>query len=392
METFDSIKESGDSSVNGAIDALSRRDIMKRSALLTAGGTLGLGTVGLAGASSQCTDSKNLSEDNNYNWERPYEHKQQEACGGHSYEQKVHLGSNLAHKNTWRPDGGDRWYHTFETVGHSESYWAEGRNCDGPWNLNYVLKQKASFINELTNSTNNTVSTGSDVKANPPLGSNTEDDKYLDLAYTLLASAIGEASWPVGTAMSLVAAAQSNDQGAEKNDETVEYLWDYTTTADKSPPCATNAVFHEFRSHRGADDHVKFTHYQEAWGDNGTGDIYIGTKYTVDMQDPGTSSSSVSTSSSDTSVESSSNNSSEQSGWPTQVEKGNTIRDTENNKIKVKKVGTDKQYVPGTPPKKVTASDISSRAAEKFGPDHPVVQRQLPTQIEVTMVGGIVKE
>lgn len=389
MEENSSINEGSGRGRNNSSSVLSRRDVMKRSALLSASGTLGFASVGLASASSHCTEDKNLSENYNYNWDRPYEHKQQESCGGVSMENKVHLGSNLAHENTWSPDGSNRWYHTFETVGHSESYISS--YCDGPWELDFVLKQKASFINELTGSTNNTVSTGSDVKANPPIGSSNDDDVYLDLAYTLLAAAIGEVSWPVGTAMSLAAAAQSNDNGAEKNDKTVEYLWDYTSTSDKSPGCATNAVFHELRSHEGADDHVKFTHYQEAWGDDGTSDLYIGTKYTVDMQDPGTSSSSTSSFSSDTSIQTSSSDSSKESGWPVSVEQGDIIEDTEGNKVKVKKVGTDEDFIPGTPPERVTASEISRRAVEEFGPDHPVVRRQPPTQIKVTKVGGIIE-
>lgn len=392
MENKNSNNREGNESQNSPQEVLhvNRRDVMKKSALLTTTGTLGLGSVGMATASSQCkNENKELSEDNNYYWDLPANKKNQESCTGSNWENKVHLGVNFAHLSTFSPENEDRWYHSFQTVGHSESKIAEPYACDGPWEPDYLLKHKATFINELTSNVNNTVSKGSDVKANPPVGSSTIDDVHLDLAYTLLASAIGGASWTAGTAMSLAAAAESNDEGAKKSDEIVEYLWDYTGT-NTNPPCGTNAVYHVFRSVRGGDDDLKFTHRQEAWGDDGISDLYIGTEYQFDSTDSDTTSSSTSTAS-DLSTETSEKNGS-QRRWPASVGRGDIIRDTEGNEVEVKTVEVDKQSVQGTAPEEVTASEISNRVAEEFGPDRRMVRRQMPAQIKVTrVIGKVVK-
>lgn len=367
--------------------SVTRRDVLKNSAIVATTGTLGIGMTGVVAASSNCTnEDRYLNERTGECWNKPYDHSNTE-CGGTNYDHKVNQAVNLQYWGTTSPSNEDRYFHRFETVGHSQSY-STSNGCDG-WELNNttgVLKQKATFYNDLTSNINNVMSTGSDVKANPAVGTNWVDEtEDLDVAYAAIASGIDKVAWPAGTAMSIAAALVTNDDAAQKNNSTVEYVWDYGD--GDYQPCATNGVYHVFRSQRGGDKHVKFTHYQEAWGDAGVSDIYIGTVWEIDMQDPkvggcGTSSSQIS-SQECTGIQT-------EGGNETTPEVGDVIQTTEGDTVEVSNVNQGTSSLPGTAPKKLEASELGKQTAKRFGPDQIVEHQRLAANITRTTISGTV--
>lgn len=364
---------------------ISRRNVMKKSALVGTTAPFTLSGSAKASTPDCCTDSWHTDEEDGMEWERTAEDEAYR-CQSAGYSHRVNLAGNLAFWGTESPDDEDRYFHRFESFGHSESY-SDPLDCEfADWDYNDttgILKQKAIFINDLPMTTVMPVSKGFDVKANPPIGDSTSESAGLDIALAVASGAIGKANWVTGTAFGIVGALATNDVGDDEEDGKVDYTWDYST--GEYCPCATNAVYQVIRSQPDGHDSFSMSHHQEAWGDAGVQDIYIAHSWEVqgNMIVPANSNSTSDVDTQDTET----NRAERDMKKRSEVTSGEIIRDSEGNDIKVAEVKKNSSFIPSKPPKTIPASEsVSNKTDGTVEVLHPSID------VKKTTITGVVKE
>ncbi|MGZ0746982.1 hypothetical protein [Haloparvum sp. AD34] len=373
---------------------VNRRNLMKKAATVAGSSAMGIGSIGIAAASSHCTTSDSISKDDSYEWSLANDDTNAEGCSGADYKHKVELGAGLLYYGTVRGPQDERWLHFFDSAGHSEGF--HRADCYEDWRLNEdgVLKQKSTWDNKLANSTNMPVSNGSDVKANPAIGSSTDEKEQLDVAYAALYVALDGLAWPLGSAMSIAAAALSNDDTASRTDNLVEYRWDYAGN-DVRTACGTNNVYQEIRSEPHADDAVKFDQYQEVWANDGVSEIYEGVSFSVSMQDPATSYSLGISDENFYSVDQAGYliegaTSDDSSGYGNPVE-GDIVQDTEGEKIKVRAASTKSRSFNGGVTEEIPVSELPNSLSERYESGSTTTFKYLPLSVSLTHIKGEVR-
>ncbi|SDJ41739.1 hypothetical protein SAMN04515672_0496 [Natronorubrum texcoconense] len=358
---------------------------MKKSALVGSTAPFTLSGSVKASAPDCCTDSPHTDEKDGMEWERPAEDEAYR-CQSAGYSHRVNLAGNLAFWGTEHLEDEDRYIHRFESFGHSESY-SDPLDCEfADWDYNDttgILKQKAIFINELPVTTSMPTSTGSEVKANPPIGDSTSESAGLDIALAVASGAIGKANWVTGTAFGIVGALATNDVGNDEEDGEIDYTWDYSS--GEYCPCATNAVYQQIWSEQDGHDSFSMSHHQEAWGDAGVQDIYIAHSWEAqgNMIVPGSNGTTSNIEMEDDERDEVEHDMKKRS----EVTSGEIIRDSEGNDVEVTGVEKNSSFIPEKPSKTIPASEsVSSKKTGTVDLLRPSVQ------VKKTTITGIVKD
>lgn len=361
--------------------SINRRNVIKQLATVSTSAGIGLGTIGSAVAASECKDSSaNYSSDYGYWWSRSDDGVEAEGCGGASMRNKVHHASNIMYYGSVRNDNSGVWYHDFVTSSHSESFLRS--DCYEDWSrYGSIMEHKATFENQLTGSTDIPEEQGDSVKASPPVGGSSVPDIYTDLLYTSITNAIGGLSWPVGTAMSIAGVVVDNIDSSNQSAGVVDYDWKYS--GGSFAKCSTHFVSQSIQSHPYADDAVDFVYSDEVWNDNGIGEQYVATEYTVDYNDSMSGSSQSSGLTAPTT--------SQANGVPV-LEKGDTTRDTRGNTVTVNNVSTTVTQAPGKAPVKALAGDLPGPVGDRFDPTQEVTFKRLPLRITQRTISGLIED
>lgn len=359
-------------------EAVDRRDVLKKSALLATGATtLGTGSAGtVAAAGEECTDWEDLDEKDNYVWD------DDDSTQADSYDcdhlpnyYKVEHTSSLLYLGSCEQN--NRWIHDFIATGHAEHFTRE--YCGDSWDRSYGIQQHRGSFDGNYSWLNFDARDDEWVKAHPDTdGTGDEPSAWMDWAYTGMAIAVGIKSWPAGAAMSLAAVYVDHVGGTPSTDYDLTYEWDIGGTYGS--PCGSHFIWQDVQSDYGSSDAVSFDYIDEAWGryPNYTRIEYDVQFWDSDPPEDGCGSSSTASTCSDNA-----------DGTPDPApEVGEHITNSNGEAVEI--VGTE-QTVTETSGTDLTTADpeaLSPNLREKVDLDEPVRYREFPMTITKTTIRG----
>lgn len=395
-----SLANSNQTSRNG----ITRRNALKKTALFT-GSAVGAGTgTVLMGTAAANVGSCGDSNPDNYN-ELGYvwkigDHKSavDQDCSNPSYtNHKIDHASSLLYRgsaNLSEDPTNPEWVHLFNTAGHVESFEQAYPNgaCDGTWDhANGVNGHRVSVDNIRADTTAIDKPTSElQIGGFPEAGNGDSSVEFDDFAFTALSAAMGYYSSWAGVAAGVIGAFISSGESDSSagQDPTLMFDWDYPSS--DRPKCGSHYMQFEVEEGR----KVAFSLTDEAWG------LYP--NYTkiykiVSFTDPETSSSSSNVigykdSNASRSDNLSSNSTAQEVLRRTAPQAGEIIRTSKGESVRVDDVRANMVQQPGSPERKIQASNLPKLREESEDLSGQVYYRAFPATTMTISINGAITQ
>lgn len=359
---------------------ISRRDVLRQSAVVAGGTTVGLASAGVAAASECTDDSASYQEKDGWEWYTPKDGSADNYdCDYLSPYYKVEHASALVYYGTCFT--GSSYIHEFHGSAHSEHFTRD--YCSSSWERSHgITGHRAGFDNNFKSGTSMPASREDMVKAHPPEGSSSIPDEYMDYAYTALSLAVGRVYWPAGAAMAIAGTLLDHANKDESDPYDLTYDWDYGGPS-YSKPCGTHWISQLIRSDSETEEGVNFEYTDEVWGRYPN---YVKTEYSVSYDsgygcESGATSSDAETTG-DTSCESSDSN-----PGNAPIDVGDVIQDEAGNDIEVTAIDAVTQRMPGTEGRTVHRSELSGTLRDVVDQEE-VVYKRIPLEVTRRDIAG----
>jgi len=373
----------------GIAENINRRKILKTTSSLAAIGGAGLGTSSTVSASELdvCTGDKDLSE-KSFEWEKPYKGTHYDCDETLADEFRMKIAANLLYRGSPYSPTSNRYFHQFDVANHTVNQSAgecESTDWTADRQVNRIFH---TFRNHSTDTTNQSVSTGSDVIANPAPETGNADKRALNLAYTAFVNGIGAINWAAGTGLSLASALAETEYEDLNSDNVVEYDIEFSG----SSPCATSNIFHVFRSEP-EEKYANFRYIQTVRAAESTRYHEAQVWWDIELTDDEV----VVQGSDDTVSTSTTTQDSEKIGndQPTTPEIGDVVQSAEGKQLQVEAVSQDTAQFSGGTAERITPQDrrVSPTVRKELyeegvSEDSDLVYRALPANVTRTKVVG----
>lgn len=375
----------------GSPTAVNRRDFVRTVALAGASG-VGLGTVGMAAAATDCKD-----ESASYSEQSGWWHRKMNSASADNYDcqylgpyYKVEHAASITYYGScyWN----DSWKHEFHEAGHAEHFTRD--YCNSDWAHSHGIREHSiSFFNDSKSTTSMPISQNQMVKGAPPVGSYDNPTELMDYAYTALNAAVGYYSWPLGTAMALAGVYVDNlPNDPDGSDPDTYYDWDYGSRSN-ARNCGTHFVKQMVHGNGGGQgEGFDFDCHDEAWGYYPN---YTRIEFDFDYSDAYCSDDCSCPNSSST-VEANSNGPDAakscqrkvQASEKAPVEPGGVVEDSKGRPVEVEDVDQVTWEVPGREVREVAPSELPGTLAREIDADGKVPFKRFPMKVTKRRVSG----